>query len=71
MGGPWRDRNYTPSVPSGVTPAQPARTPRSAWVEAGDDVSYLSAYAVGLIVGSILTLLFAPLWLRWLPLVQP
>lgn len=76
MGGPWKDRSYTPSVPAGVEPNPGQGTkwnnrPRSAWVEAGDDVNYLAAYAVGLILGSVLTVMLSPLWLRWLPFVQP
>lgn len=60
MGGPWRDRSYVPSVPTGDRPTMPDLS-----VLGG---SQLGAYLAGIIIGMILGVIALWLAIPYLPI---
>ena len=63
MGGPWRDRNYVPSVPKLATPT-PAR------MDLIGDHEQLGPYLAGIVIGAILGIVGFYLAIPYLPFVQ-
>jgi hypothetical protein len=69
MGGPWKDRSYW--VPkeidlSKLPPSVPGRLEEVP--EYGTLKSALMMFTLGIVIGAVLVLASAPLWVYWLPI---
>jgi hypothetical protein len=62
MGGPWRDRSYTPSVPTYQRPPE--------FSGKSEHMSLLGAYLTGIIIGAIGGIIVFWAAIPFLPFVQ-